>query len=115
MNAYYGFDYRGRTIIYVPNNLIGIGNDDDFHFDWDPDTLQGIALLFNKELIWEEDFSKERGDICRVDIPDYLLRGFRDLCFRNMPYERKWEKAKEITDYAGDLADFHSSLRREPE
>ena len=116
--GYYGFDDRGRTIFYVPNNLIGIGYGDDINFDWDPDTLQGISLLFSKELIWGEDFIKKGWDICRVEMPRYFTSQFQKLCLQaekvkdNRLEELLKEKAREMLDYISDFSDFDLSLRK---
>jgi hypothetical protein len=116
--GYYGFDDRGRTILYIPNNLIGIGYGDDISFDWDPDTLQGISLLFSKELIWEEDFIKKGWDICKVEIPKHLTEEFQSVCLGaekrkdNRLEELVKEKARGLLDYASNLADYESSLKK---
>ena len=122
--GYYGFDCRGRTFIYVPHNLIGITgicSEGEFTFDYRPDTLSMISSLFSKRLINRDDLLKKGWDICRVEIPDYFLRGFCDLCFKlgdeRKPDERLssiiHSKATEIADYASDLASFDSSFSSE--
>lgn len=116
--SYYGFDNRERTIIYVPENLIGIGHNDHFTFDYNPDTLQGISLLFSKKIICEEDFIKKGWDICRIRIPLYFTKGLQKLCFGQMGEMDDRlkviidEKAREILDYAMNIADFEGLLRR---
>jgi hypothetical protein len=112
--AYFGRDPRGKSVLYVPDNLIGISDGNDYNFDYDPATLKGVSLLFEKKLMTLEDLLKKGWDIRRLEIPKRFFSELQDLCSRQndddiiLNNDIK-KKAMEIADYFNDLFDSSSS------
>jgi len=112
--AYYGSNPRGKSILYIPDNLIGISNGNDYNFDYDPNTLKGVSLLFGKKLICLDDFIKKGWNIHKIEVLEHFIKGLQELCFRkesgkNIDLENIiQEKAREIADYVHDLFEFES-------
>lgn len=82
MRAWYGRDHRQRDFVYVEGILFGLEGDEEFNWDYDPDTLQGLALLIQKGAITKEDLEKKDWVIEEVNIPDEIGKRFIDFCSR---------------------------------
>ena len=105
--AIYGFTAKGKEFIYVPNHLVGVGYGEDFNFDWDPNTLEGIALMIGNAWMDELSLFNSGADYSFMDVPQHFLRGFRNICFSsNAPREQIIMRAEEIRDYLSDLAQY---------
>lgn len=94
MNAIRGFDVKGEEVLYVPQNFILIRSGRRIQVEDTPSHLEELTLHFN-----ENPIDKDFVDI--VNIPDKLLKQFREYCDQNHFFSYKI--ALEIREYCEDF------------
>lgn len=120
MRVWHCLDSRQRNVIYVPNTFLGIERDYGvFNFDWNPDTLQGLALLISRKDITKEDLEKRGWIIQGIDMSNSIIKDFRKLCFKKTKDRKKHRKeirkmAYEIIEFVCEIGAYESYSKRYP-
>lgn len=88
MKSYYlKCNWNGNNLLYIPNNLIFIEEEENdmFDIDYNPDSFVVLRKWNKKEPLFvrniDYNFLKE------IDIPEELLNRFRDACFKKKSLE----------------------------